>query len=311
MTPLARHASAFVSEHLPLEKGAGPNTVDAYSRALSLLLRFVARRLGVRPSQLTLEQIDADMVLAFLEHVERKGAAVSTRNARLAAVKAFFRFVEWREPGALEQTAWIALIPKKKADKALVAWLTRAEIKALLDAPDPGRRDGIRDRAMLHLTYACGLRVSELTALKLDDYDRRAPAGVRIMGKGRRERRLPLWKETRSGIEAWLRLRDPEGDPELFHNRLGRRLSRWGFNVILAKHLKNAARTEPGLADKHVTPHSLRHYVDSMTMSGNQATETILPRQYNFVGKHLDPITRHSLLPNYRLLRKPSSRSPG
>ena len=183
MTPLARHASAFVSEHLTLEKGAGPHTVDAYSRALSLLLRFAARRLRVRPSQLALEQIDADMVLAFLEHVERKGPAVSTRNARLAAVKAFFRFVEWREPGTLEQAARIALIPKKKVDRTSVAWLTRAEIRALLDAPDPGRRDGIRDRAMLHLTYACGLRVSELTALKLDDYDRRAPAGVRIMGK--------------------------------------------------------------------------------------------------------------------------------
>ena len=174
--------------------------------------------------------------------------------SRLAAVKAFFRFVEWREPGALEQAVRIALIPKKKADRTSVTWLTRAEIKALLDAPDPGQRNGIRDRAMLHLMYACGLRVSELTDLKLDDYDRRAPAGVRIMGKGRRERRLPLWKETRSGIEAWLRLRDPEGDSELFHNRLGRRLSRWGFNVILAKHLKTAARADPVLADNHVSP---------------------------------------------------------
>ncbi len=318
MTPLARHASAFVSEHLPLEKGAGPNTVDAYSRALSLLLRFAARRLGVRPSQLALEQIDADMVLAFLEHIERKGASVSTRNARLAAVKAFFRFVEWREPGALEQAARIALIPKKKTDKALVAWLTRAEVKALLDAPDPGRRDGIRDRAMLHLTYACGLRVSELTALKLDDYDRRAPAGVRIMGKGRRERRLPLWKETRSGIEAWLRLRDPEGDPELFHNRLGRRLSRWGFNVILAKHLKTAARAEPGLADKHVTPHSLRH---SCAMHTLQATGDVrkvslwlghATIQSTEVYLHADPTEKLEMLDGARLpdLRPGRFRAP-
>lgn len=259
MTALAGHMSAFLREYLPRDKRASPHTVDTYSQGLSLLIRFAADRFKVRPSQLALEQIDADLVLAFLEDIERKGASVSTRNARLAAIKAFFRVVEWREPAALEQVARIALIPKKKEDKTMVAWLTFAEIEALLDAPNPRRRDGIRDRAMLHLTYACGLRVSELTALTLGDYDRREPASVRIMGKGRRERTLPLWKETRLSIEAWLRLRDPDGDPELFHNRVGRRMSRWGFSVMLAKHAKEAAKVEPGLADKHVTPHVLRH----------------------------------------------------
>ena len=248
MTPLAGHMSAFLRDYLPRDKRASPNTVDTYSQGLSLLIRFAADRFKVRPSQLALEQIDADLVLAFLEDIERKGASVSTRNARLAAIKAFFRVVEWREPAALEQVARIALIPKKKEDKTMVAWLTCAEIEALLDAPNPRRRDGIRDRAMLHLTYACGLRVSELTALTLGDYDRREPASVRIMGKGRRERILPLWKETRLSIEAWLRLRDPDGDPELFHNRAGRRMSRWGFSVILTKHVKEAVKVEPGLA---------------------------------------------------------------
>ena len=269
MTPLAGHMSAFLRDYLPRDKRASPHTVDTYSQGLSLLIRFGADRLKVRPSQLSLEQIDADLVLAFLEDIERKGASVSTRNARLAAIKAFFRVVEWREPAALEQVARIALIPKKKEDKTTVAWLTCTEIEALLDAPNPRRRDGIRDRAMLHLTYACGLRVSELTALTLGDYDRREPASVRIMGKGRRERTLPLWKETRLSIEAWLRLRDPDGDPELFHNRMGRRMSRWGFSIMLAKHVKEAAKVECGLADKHVTPHVLRH---SCAMHTLQAT---------------------------------------
>lgn len=251
MTQTTRHASAFVSGHLPREKGADPHTVDACSQALSLLLRFAAHRLQGEATAARSEQIDAELVLAFLEYVERKGASVSTRNARLAAVKAFFRFVEWREPGAMEQAARNALIPKKKANRTVVAWLTRAGIRALLDTPDQGRRDKIRDRAMLHLTYACGLRVSELTTLKLEDYDRRAPAGARIMGKGRREWRLPLWKETRSGIGAWLRLRDPEGDPELFHNLLGRRLSRWGFNVITRKARKS--RGEDGAGPRQQT----------------------------------------------------------
>ena len=269
MTPLAGHMSAFLRDYLPRDKNASPHTIDAYSQGLSLLIRFAADQFTTRPSRLALEQIDADLVLSFLEDIERKGASVSTRNARLAAIKAFFRVVEWREPAALGQAARIALIPKKKEDKTTVAWLTHAEINALLQAPDPSRRDGIRDRAMLHLTYTCGLRVSELTALTLGDYDRRDPASVRIMGKGRRERTLPLWRETRLSIEAWLRLRDPDGDPELFHNRVGRRMSRWGFSVMLAKHVKEAAKAAPGLADKHVTPHVLRH---SCAMHTLQAT---------------------------------------
>ncbi|MYH72175.1 MAG: tyrosine-type recombinase/integrase [Acidimicrobiia bacterium] len=270
MTPLARHASIFVFDYLPRDKGASPHTVEAYSQGLSLLLRFAAGRLKLKqPSQLALEQIDADLVLAFLEDIEQRGASVSTRNARLAAIKAFFRFLEWREPSVLAQAAKIALIPKKKADKSLVVWLTRTEIRALLEAPDPRRWAGTRDRAMLHLTYTCGLRVSELTALALADYDRRTPASVRIMGKGRRERLLPLWKETRLALEAWLRLRDPDGDQQLFHNRSGRGLSRWGFNVILAKHVKAASMVETSLANKRVTPHTLRHSCAMHTLQAN------------------------------------------
>ncbi len=270
MTSLARHVSAFVFEHLPRDKGASPHTVEAYSQALSLLLRFAAVRLNLRqPSRLALEQIDADLILAFLEDIERSGASVSTRNARLAAIKALFRFVEWRQPTVVEQARRIALIPKKKADKSLVAWLTRTEIRAVLDAPDPRRSDGTRDRAMLHLAYTCGLRVSELTTLTLTDYDRRVPASVRIMGKGRRERILPLWKETRLALEAWLRLRDPDGEPQLFHNRLGRGLSRWGFSYVLGKHVKAAAKVETSLTNKRVTPHTLRH---SCAMHTLQAT---------------------------------------
>lgn len=307
MTPLAEHISAFLRDHLPRDKGASPHTIDAYSQALSLLIRFAAQRLKTRPSRLALEQIDADMVLAFLEDIERNGASVGTRNARLAAIKAFFRVVEWRRPAALEQAAKIALIPKKKADKATVGWLTRAEIKALLHAPDPRRRDGTRDQAMLHLAYTCGLRVSELTALTLGDYDRRQPASVRIMGKGRCERILPLWKETRLSIEAWLRLRDPNGDPELFHNRLGRRLSRWGFNVVLAKHVKTAAKAEPSLANKRVTPHTLRH---SCAMHTLQATGDVrkvslwlghATVQSTEIYLHADPTEKLEMLDGARL----------
>lgn len=269
MTALARYLTIWLREHLPVDRAASPNTIEAYSQTLSLLLRFAAARLGRAPSALTLEDIDATLILAFLEEIERRGASVRTRNARLAAIKAFFRFLEYRLPAALEQIRQVQAIPRKKADEALVAWLTRAEIRALLAAPDPRRRDGIRDRAMLSLAYACGLRVSELTGLRLADYDRRDPASLHVTGKGRRERVLPLWKETRAALDVWLRLRNPDGDPALFHNRSGRAMSRSGFEYVLASHVAIAAKKAPSLAEKRVTPHVLRH---SCAMHTLQAT---------------------------------------
>lgn len=269
MTALARYLTIWLRKHLPVDRAASPNTIDAYTQTLSLLLRFAAARLGRSPSELLLEDVDAALILAFLEDIERRGASVRTRNARLAAIKAFFRFLEYRVPPALEQIRQVQVISRKKADEALVAWLTRAEIRALLAAPDPRRREGIRDRAMLSLAYACGLRVSELTGLRLVDYDRRDPASLRVTGKGRRERILPLWKETRAALDAWLRQRDPDGDPALFHNRSGRAMSRSGFEYVLAGHLAIAAKRAPSLAEKRVTPHVLRH---SCAMHTLQAT---------------------------------------
>ena len=269
MTVLARYLTIWLREHLPVDRAASSNTIDAYTQTLSLLLRFAAIRLGRAPSALTLEDIDATLILAFLEEIERRGASVRTRNARLAATKAFFRFLEYRVPAALEQIRQVQAVPRKKADEALVAWLTRAEIRALLAAPDPRRREGVRDRAMMSLAYACGLRVSELTGLRLADYDGRDPASLHVTGKGRRERILPLWKETRAAPEAWLRLRDPEGDATLFHNRSGRAMSRSGFEYILARHVVAAGKAEPGLLEKRVTPHVLRH---SCAMHTLQAT---------------------------------------
>lgn len=269
MTALARYLNIWLREHLPVDRAASPNTIDAYSQTLSLLVRFAAERHRRAPSALTLEDINATLILAFLEDIERRGASVRTRNTRLAAIKAFFRFLEYRLPAALEQIRQVQAIPRKKADEALVAWLTRAEIRALLQAPDPRRREGVRDRAMLSLAYACGLRVSELTGLRLADYDRRDPVSVHVTGKGRRERILPLWKETRTALEAWLRLRDPDGDATLFHNRSGRAMSRSGFEYILARHVALAAKAEPGLLEKRVTPHVLRH---SCAMHTLQAT---------------------------------------
>lgn len=273
MTMLATQLSAFLREHLPRERRASPHTCETYAYAFQLLVCFAAHRLSIRPSQLAVEHLDVPLVLAFLGHVEaERGCSARTRNARLAAIHSFFRFLEYRVPSCLEQARQIGAIPMKKTDQALVRHLNREEIRALLDTPDPGSASGLRDRAMLHLAFAAGLRVSELVGLRLDQLERGPTPCVHVMGKGRRERILPLWKETVSAITAWLKARAPDGDPELFLNVAGRAMTRSGFEYILSKHVAAAAKRQPSIAAKRVTPHVLRH---SCAMHTLQATRDI------------------------------------
>jgi integrase/recombinase XerD len=260
MTALAPHLAAFLREHLPRERGASPHTVAAYAHSFTLLVRFAAERVKRRPSDLAVEDIDPGLVLAFLDHVEEKrGNAARTRNARLAAIRTFFRYLEYQAPACLDQALRIRALPIKRTDAKLIDHLTRDEIQALLAAPNPRTVNGVRDRAMLHLTYAAGLRVAELLSLRLDDFPDRSLATVRILGKGRRERVLPLWRETRTMLRAWLAIRPSAQVPELFLNRTGGRMSRDGFAHRLAQHVAVAAQKEPSLAHKRVTPHVLRH----------------------------------------------------
>jgi len=260
MTDLATYLGTFLRVYLPRERGASVHTCEAYANSFKLLLCFAAEQFRVRPSDLKIEQINADLILAFLEHIENnRGNSARTRNARLAAIHSFFRYLEYRHPPSIDQSRQIHAIPMKRSDKALVAYLTRDEMQALLDAPQLGTASGVRDRAMLHLTYAGGLRVSELVNLRLDQFDSRVPASIHVIGKGRRERVLPLWKGTATVLKAWLAIRRTDGDPELFHNAAGRAMSRAGFEYILAKHVATAADEQSSIAKKRVTPHVLRH----------------------------------------------------
>ena len=260
MTPLASHLASFLREHLPRERNASPHTVAAYAHSFTLLVRFAAERLKRRPSDLAVEDIDPQLVLAFLDHVEEsRGNSARTRNTRLAAIRTFFRYLEYQAPACLEQVLRIRALPTKRTDVTLIDHLTRDEVQALLAAPDPRTISGTRDRAMLHLTYAAGLRVAELLSLRPDDFPERSLVTVRILGKGRRERVLPLWRETQTVLRAWLAVRPPGQAPELFLNRNGGRMSRDGFAHRLAQHVATAIQKQPSLAHKRVTPHVLRH----------------------------------------------------
>jgi integrase/recombinase XerD len=259
MTPIAPLIEAFLLDTLAHQRGVSRHTQHSYALSFQLLFVFAAQRLKISPSALTLEQIDARLVSDFLEHLEdvRKNAAV-TRNVRLAAIKSFFRFLEYRQPAALEQIRRVLAIPFKKTDRRLVLYLLREELQAVLDAPDAKTWEGIRDRAMMHLAVCAGLRVSELTGLKLEDVDLPSMS-IHVLGKGRRERTLPLWKTTATALRAWIAIRGHPAVPEVFVNTRGEPLSRWGFAYLLKHHAAAAARQHPGLAKKRVSPHVLRH----------------------------------------------------
>jgi integrase/recombinase XerD len=268
MTALAPHLATFLREHLPKERRASQHTCEAYAQSFQLLLGFAAGQLKITPSKIQIERLDAPLILAFLEHIEKKRSnSARTRNARLAAINSFFRFLEYRVPSCLDQARRIHAIPMKKTDQALVGYLARDELQALLDAPGADTVSGLRDRAMLHLAFAAGMRVSELVGLRLDQIDCRGLATVHIIGKGRRERILPLWKETASAVKAWLKVRPPSTAPELFLNAQGQAMTRSGFEYILTKHVATASRAVPSIASKRVSPHVLRHYLPRPTMS--------------------------------------------
>jgi len=273
MITLASHLSTFLREYLPRDRAASTHTCETYAYSLMLLLRFAAGHLSVTPSKIDLAQVDATLVLGFLTHIEKgRGNTVRTRNARLAAIKSFFRYLEYREPHSIEQARQIHGIPLKKTDEGLVAYLNREEIQALLDAPDASTALGLRDRAMLHVAYARGLRVAELDSLRLDQLDSQTPPSIRVMGKGRRERVLPLWKETATALNAWLKVRQARGAEEMFHNAGGRAMTRAGFEYILDKHVRTAGKKQPSITKKRVSPHVLRH---TCTMHILQATGDI------------------------------------
>jgi site-specific recombinase XerD len=267
MTPLAPHVAVYLQERLPVETGASEHTRDSYAHAFRLLFEFAAARRRTTPSALHFEHLDAPMILAFLKHLETvRRNSPRSRNARLAAIKAFMRFMEHRLPSALDQIRSVLAIPVKRVETKLIPHLDLDEMKAVLASPDPSTLDGVRDRAMLHVAFATGARVSELVGLRIDDVTFQPRPCLSIDGKGRRHRVLPLSNETVSAVRAWLRVRPETGVRELFLSARGRPLTRDGFAYVLDKHVERAKRTAPSIAQKRVSPHVLRHTCAMFTL---------------------------------------------
>lgn len=260
MTLLAPLLEAFFSERLQHQRRANPHTIAAYRDAFRLLLGFAEKHLGRLPSTLLLAELDAPLIGAFLDHLEKeRGNSVRTRNARLAAIHSFFRFAAGREPAHAGLIQRVLAIPQKRFDRDLVAFLTTAEVDALLAAPEKTTRLGRRDHALLLLAVQTGLRLAELTGLRVDALAFGAGAHVRCHGKGRKERCTPLSRATASVLRAWIAECGATGTDFVFPSMRRSQLSHDAVERLVAKYTLVAGRKCPTLARKHVSPHVLRH----------------------------------------------------
>ena len=260
MSLLAPVLQAFFTERLITQRQASPATITSYRDTFRLLLRFAQTRTGTPPSRLRIEQLDAPLIAAFLEHIEHERRnSVRTRNNRLAAIHSFFAYAALRHPEHAETIQRVLAIPHKRMDRELICHLTPAEIDALVAAPDTRTWLGRRDRALILLAVQTGLRVSELTALTRDDVALGVGALVRCRGKGRKDRITPLTSQSVETLKAWLAERRGAGRDPLFPSLRRTRLSRDAVALLLSKHAATAAAGCPSIATKAVTPHVLRH----------------------------------------------------
>jgi site-specific recombinase XerD len=251
---------AFFTDRLMRQKCASPHTVAAYRDTFRQLLRFAQERLERQPSALRLEDIDAVFVGAFLDHLEEaNGICARSRNARLAAIRSFFAYVAYEEPGHAALTQRVLAIPNKRHDRALIDYLIADEVTALLAAPDLSTWSGRRDCTLLSLDVEAGLRVSELLGLQCQDIVLGPGAHVHCHGKGRKERCTPMTKPLAKSLTKWVKERNGSPTDPLFPNARGGFLSSDGVEYILAKHVATATMTCPTLGKKRVSPHVLRH----------------------------------------------------
>lgn len=260
MTLLAPLLQAFFIERLAKERQASPHTISAYKTTFSLLLRFVRDRLGTAPSDIRLDELSAPLIASFLQHLElHRKNSVRSRNARLAAIHSFFRYIASRVPDHADQVKRVLDIPHKRFERRIVDFLARAELEALLAAPDRKTWIGRRDHALLLLAIQTGLRASELTHLRMDQIVTGGHPYIRCTGKGRKERCTPLTRQTLDMLRAWLKERGgAPGDPVFPSYRRGA-LSLDALEKIVKKYAATAAVTCPSLLKKRVTPHVLRH----------------------------------------------------
>lgn len=276
MSQLAPSLQAYFTERLAGQQRVSPNTIASYRDTFRLLLAFAQQQTGTQPARLELDQLDAPMIGAFLEHLEtERGNSARTRNIRLAAIHSFFNYCALRHPEHAGLIARVLAIPSKRAEKRIVTFLAPEEVKALLESPDRATWAGRRDHALLLTAAQTGLRVSELIALTNTDMQLGTGAHLRTLGKGRKERVTPLTSQTVAVLKVWTRERGGLPADPLFPTKTGRPLTRDAIEHRLAKHLAAAQAQCPTLRSKRVSMHTLRHTAAMMLLQAGVDTSTI------------------------------------
>ena len=273
---LAGLVQRFFTDRLSAQMNASPNTIASYRDAFRMMVRFASERCGRAPTALALADIDAELVAAFLTHLEEeRGCSARSRNARLAAIRSFFRYVALESPEHLLHCQRVLALPGKRHGERPVAFLEPEEAAAIVDAPDVGTWIGRRNRAILLLMIETGLRVSELTGLTIADVQLGTGAHVRCEGKGRKRRATPIRREVAAVIDAWIAEERPRSTDPLFRTATGGRLSRDAVERLVRKHADTAAARCPTLRTKTVTPHVLRH-TTAMTLLVNGVDQVVI-----------------------------------
>ena len=303
MTALAPALQAYFTERLITQRSSSPETIAAYRDAFRLLLRFAQQQTGKQPFELDIDDLDAPLIGSFLKHLEDdRGNSPRTRNARLGAIHSFYRFAALEHPEHAHTIARVMAIPTKRYERNTVTYLDRDEIAALLAAPDKHTWLGRRDHALLTLMVQTGVRVSELTSLRVGDVHLGTGSHIRVLGKGRKRRATTLTGETVKILRAWTKERQGQPEEPLFPTRQGQTLSRYTVGVIVVKHTATATTACSSLQSKRVTPHTLRHTnamllrakgVDIATIAlwlGHESTQT------THIYEHADPALKEQAI---------------
>jgi len=248
----------FFVEHLSQHNHVSPQTIASYRDAFRLLLQYAHKRLKTEPASLNVTALDAPLILSFLDSLEiDRHNCVRSRNIRLAAIRSFFRWLTLRDPELVGMATRILAVPVKRTARRLIPSFTREEIDALLAAPDQAHWQGRRDHALLLTLYNTGARVSEITALRRDQVQFGASTFVHLLGKGRKERNVPLWPNTAHALKFWFRELESSSTVLAFPSTRGQRLSRNGVDYILKRAATHA--NCPSLRNKRIHPHAVRH----------------------------------------------------
>jgi len=258
--PLGPALQRYFCQYLIGQRNLSPRTISAYRDTFKLLLHFLEQRYRKQADELSVADLDAPRILAFLDDLERRrGNSARSRNARLAALRSFIRYAASVEPLLLPVAQCLLAIPSKRFEHRTIGYLSREQMQTLLDAPDAKTQTGLRDRVLLMLMYNTGARVSEIAALRVGDLRLDDGGAVHIRGKGRKQRAVPLWRQTVRLLRQWLKRTDPSPEKPLLANARGGMMTRAGITQRLRQAFAFAAKRDPSLRNRTVSPHTIRH----------------------------------------------------